>query len=156
MRAEHVRCVFQAQESPALPFGGNETTRFARAIEQTTHCGSREPRSGVLFAESLAFKDAVAKARPVLLEPVMAVECTTPAEYQGDLIGDLNRRRGTVREVEAGSSVVTIRADVPLAEMFGYANAIRSLSKGRAEYSMVPARFEEVPEALAAKVLAKR
>jgi elongation factor G len=108
------------------------------------------------IAGSLAFKDAVAKARPVLLEPVMSVECTTPPDYQGDLVGDLHRRRGLVREVEAKAGAAVISADVPLAEMFGYANAIRSLSKGRAEYSMVPARFEIVPSELAAKALAKR
>jgi elongation factor G len=108
------------------------------------------------IAGSLAFKDAVAKARPVLLEPVMSVECTTPPNYQGDLVGDLHRRRGVVREVEAKAGVAVISAEVPLAEMFGYANAIRSLSKGRAEYSMVPSRFEIVPSELAAKALAKR
>jgi elongation factor G len=108
------------------------------------------------IAGSLAFKDAVAKARPVLLEPVMSVECTTPPDYQGDLVGDLHRRRGMVREVEAKAGAAVISAEVPLAEMFGYANAIRSLSKGRAEYSMVPLRFEVVPTDLAAKALAKR
>jgi elongation factor G len=108
------------------------------------------------IAGSLAFKDAVAKAKPVLLEPIMSVECTTPPEYQGDLVGDLNRRRGAVREIETKGGLAAINAEVPLAEMFGYANAIRSLSKGRAEYSMVPARFETVPGALAGKVLASK
>ena len=79
-----------------------------------------------------------------------------PPEYQGDIVGDLNRRRGLVREIEAKGGLAVISADVPLAEMFGYANASRSLSKGRAEYSMVPSRFEIVPTELAAKALAKR
>jgi len=108
------------------------------------------------IAGSLAFKDAVAKAQPVLLEPIMSVECTTPPEYQGDVVGDLNRRRGIVREIGAKGGIAVIGAEVPLVEMFGYANAIRSLSKGRAEYSMQPARFEIVPAELAAKLLAKR
>jgi len=108
------------------------------------------------IAGSLAFKDAVAKAKPVLLEPIMAVECATPPEYQGDIVGDLTRRRGVVREMESKAGVAIISAAVPLAEMFGYANAIRSLSKGRAEYSMVPSRFEIVPAELAAKALAGR
>ena len=108
------------------------------------------------IAGSLAFKDAVAKAKPVLLEPIMSVECATPPEYQGDIVGDLNRRRGLVREIESKSGAAIIRAEVPLAEMFGYANAIRSLSKGRAEYSMEPFRFEIVPAELAAKALARR
>jgi len=108
------------------------------------------------IAGSLAFQDAVAKARPVLLEPIMAVECTIPPDYQGDIVGDLNRRRGLVRGLETKAGVAVITAEVPLAEMFGYANAIRSLSKGRAEYSMIPARFEIVPAELAAKVLARK
>jgi len=108
------------------------------------------------IAGSLAFKDAVAKARPVLLEPIMTVECTTPPEYQGDVVGDLNRRRGIIRDIGAKAGVAVIGAEVPLVEMFGYANAIRSLSRGRAEYSMQPARFEIVPAELAARLLAKR
>jgi elongation factor G len=108
------------------------------------------------IAGSLAFKDAVARAKPVLLEPIMAVEGTTPSDYQGDLIGDLNRRRGLVKEVTPRAGDVVITADVPLAEMFGYANAIRSMSKGRASYSMTPARFEPVPTEIARRVLAPR
>ncbi len=108
------------------------------------------------IAGSLAFKDAVAKAKPVLLEPIMAVECTTPPEHQGDVVGDLNRRRGAVREIGARLGTAVISAEVPLAEMFGYANAIRSLSKGRAEFSMSPLRFEIVPAGLAAKALTGR
>ncbi len=107
------------------------------------------------IAGSLAFKDAVAKARPVLLEPVMSVACTAPPEFQGDLVGDLHRRRGLVSDVAAGNGSVSIAAEVPLATMFGYANAIRSLSKGRADYSMQPSHYAEVPPDLAAKVLAK-
>jgi elongation factor G len=104
------------------------------------------------IAGSLAFKDAVARAKPVLLEPIMEVECSTPPDYQGDVIGDLNRRRGRVREVNPRGGDVVVTADVPLAEMFGYANAIRSLSKGRASYSMTPARFEPVPTEMARTV----
>jgi len=108
------------------------------------------------IAGSLAFKDAVARAKPVLLEPIMEVEATTPSDYQGDLIGDLNRRRGLVKEVAPRAGEVIITADVPLAEMFGYANAIRSMSKGRASYSMTPARFEPVPLEMSRKVLRKQ
>jgi elongation factor G len=108
------------------------------------------------IAGSLAFKDAVAKARPVLLEPIMAVECVTPPDYQGDLIGDLNRRRGSVHDIALKGDLIVIGAQTPLAEMFGYANAIRSLSKGRAEFSMMPDHYEIVPKELAARVLARR
>jgi elongation factor G len=108
------------------------------------------------IAGSLAFKDAVARARPVLLEPIMEVECTTPSDYQGDVIGDLNRRRGQVREVIPRGGDVVVTADVPLAEMFGYANAIRSMSKGRSTYSMTPSRFEQVPAAIAKSAVGQR
>ena len=108
------------------------------------------------IAGSLALKDALTQAKPVLLEPIMEVECTTPSDYQGDVIGDLNRRRGLVKEVTPRAGEVVITADVPLAEMFGYANAIRSLSKGRASYAMTPSRFEPVPAEMARQVLGKK
>jgi elongation factor G len=105
------------------------------------------------MAGIFAFKEAAKKASPILLEPIMKVEVTTPDEYQGDLMGDLNRRRGKIIHIEAkdGSTIVT--AEVPLAEMFGYATAIRSLSKGRAAYSMEPFRFEPVPNSIVAGIL---
>jgi len=105
------------------------------------------------IAGSLAFKDAVAKAKPVLLEPIMSVEVVTPVEHQGDIVGDLNRRRGLVRELNQRSDLAVVAAEVPLRDLFGYAGAIRSLSKGRADYSMVPARFEAVPAEIAERVL---
>jgi len=105
------------------------------------------------MAAIFAFKEAVRKASPILLEPVMKVECTTPEEYQGDLLGDLNRRRGKILSIEARSDGLALHAWVPLAEMFGYATAIRSLSKGRASYSMEPHSFEPVPAGLVANIL---
>ncbi len=86
----------------------------------------------------------------------MAVECVTPPDCQGDLVGDLNRRRGRVHDIALKGALTVIGAEVPLAEMFGYANAIRSLSKGRAEFSMVPDHYETVPAELAAKILVRR
>jgi elongation factor G len=97
------------------------------------------------MAGIFALKDAAKKAHPILLEPIMKVEVTTPQEYQGDLIGDITRRRGKIGDIEAKDSSTILKAEVPLAEMFGYATAIRSLSKGRAAYSMEPFRFEPVP-----------
>src|SRR5215469_13279302 len=88
------------------------------------------------MAGIFALKDAFKKAGPILLEPIMKVECTTPDEYQGDLIGDITRRRGHIVNIEAKQGQTIVNANVPLAEMFGYATAIRSLSKGRASYSM--------------------
>ena len=93
-----------------------------------------------------AFRDAMEKASPLLLEPMMTVEVETPDEYQGDIIGDLNRRRGQIRNVTSKSAFVSIAALVPLQEMFGYATIVRSLSKGRASYSMEPESFEPVPQ----------
>jgi elongation factor G len=105
------------------------------------------------MAGIFALKDAVKKANPILLEPIMKVEVTTPDEYQGDLLGDLNRRRGKIISIEAKSGSTILNAEVPLAEMFGYATAIRSLSKGRAAYSMEPLSFEPVPSSIAATIL---
>ena len=97
------------------------------------------------MAGIFAFKDAMAKASPILLEPIMKVEVTTPDEYQGDIMGDINRRRGQIQGMESKGNVTNIRAFVPLETMFGYATDIRSLSSGRASYSMEPSHFEQVP-----------
>jgi elongation factor G len=90
-------------------------------------------------------KDAFAKAKPILMEPVMAVEVSSPEEYQGDLMGDISRRRGQIQKIESKNNLAVVRANVPLAEMFGYSTAIRTLSSGRASYSMTPSHFEQVP-----------
>ena len=105
------------------------------------------------MAGIFALKDAFKKAGPILLEPIMKVEVTTPDEYQGDLLGDVNRRRGQIIGIEAKSGQTIVNANVPLAEMFGYATAIRSLSKGRASYSMEPLTFEQVPNSVLATIL---
>ncbi len=97
------------------------------------------------MAAIFSLKDALKKAKPILLEPIMKVENITPEEYQGDIMGDLNRRRARISGVETKGNLSTITAEVPLAEMFGYATAIRSLSKGRSSYSMEPSHFEQVP-----------
>jgi elongation factor G len=105
------------------------------------------------MAGIFALKDAFKKAGPILLEPIMKVECTTPDEYQGDLLGDINRRRGTIVSIEAKNGQTVLNAQVPLAEMFGYATAIRSLSKGRASYSMEPLAFSQVPNSVLTTIL---
>lgn len=97
------------------------------------------------MAAIFAMKDAFKKAKTILLEPVMKVECDTPEEYQGDIMGDLNRRRGKISTIDNKVNVCIVKADVPLAEMFGYSTAIRTLSSGRASYSMEPSHFEQVP-----------
>jgi elongation factor G len=105
------------------------------------------------MAAIFAMKDGFKKAKPILLEPIMKVENSTPEEYQGDIMGDLNRRRGRISSIENKGGLSIVNAEVPLAEMFGYATAIRSLSKGRSSYSMEPSHFEQVPEQVKAAVL---
>jgi elongation factor G len=104
-------------------------------------------------AGSLALKAALTRAKPVLLEPVFAVEVTTPEEFMGDVIGDLNRRRGQVQGMEQRGNAQVVSAYVPLAEMFGYATDLRSTTQGRATYSMQFDRYEEVPPNIAEKVV---
>lgn len=104
------------------------------------------------MAGIFAFKDAMKNAAPILLEPIMKVEVTTPTEYQGDVMGDINRRRGQVQGMETKGNDTIIKANVPLETMFGYATDIRSLSSGRASYSMEPSHFEQVPAAVLKKV----
>ena len=100
------------------------------------------------IAAIMAMREAVMSAAPVLLEPVMKVSVDMPDEYQGDIIGDLNRRRGQISEIDSRNGLSQIKAEVPMAEMFGYATDMRSLSKGRASFSMEPLQFEEVPAAI--------
>ena len=108
------------------------------------------------IAGSMAFKQGFVKADPVLLEPVMKVEVETPEDYMGDVIGDLNRRRGLVEGMEDGPSGKIVRAFVPLAEMFGYATDLRSQTQGRASYSMEFGRYAETPKAIADSVIEAR
>ena len=107
------------------------------------------------IAGSMGFKEACRRARPVLLEPVMDVEVVTPEEYMGAIVGDLNSRRGRIVSMEARGSSQVIRANVPLAQMFGYATEMRSMTQGRATYTMQFARYEEVPAAIAEEIMAK-
>jgi elongation factor G len=108
------------------------------------------------IAGSMGLKAAVQKAEPTLKEPVMAVEIVTPDEYLGDCIGDLNSRRGRIEGMEpASGGTQVIRAQVPLAEMFGYATVVRSMTQGRASYSMEPSHYDEVPRTVADEIVAR-
>ncbi len=107
------------------------------------------------IAGSMAAKDGVAKADPAILEPVMKVEVTAPEEYMGDVIGNLNSKRGQIDGIDERGSSRVIRAHVPLAEMFGYATELRSMTQGRATYSMEFSRYAEVPTSLANELIAK-
>ena len=107
------------------------------------------------IAGSIAFKAAAEKARPILLEPIMDVEVVTPAEYMGDIVGDLNGRRGKIGGMLQRRDAQVIGASVPLAEMFGYATRMRSLSQGRAAYSMQFSHYEEVPKSKADEIISR-
>ena len=105
------------------------------------------------MAGIFAFKDAMNKASPILLEPIMKVEVSTPDEYQGELMGDLNRRRGQIQGMETRGTVCILDAYVPLENMFGYSTDMRSLSSGRADYSMTPSHFDQVPQNLVKNIV---
>ena len=107
------------------------------------------------IAASMGFKEGCRRAKPVLLEPVMDVEVVCPSEYQGAVVGDLNSRRGKIISMEARANAQVIRANVPLGQMFGYATDVRSMTQGRATYTMQFARYEEVPRSLAEEIMAK-
>jgi len=105
------------------------------------------------LAAIFAMKDGFKQGKPILLEPIMKVENITPDEFQGDICGDLSRRRGSINSIETRGHLAIIHAEVPLAELFGYATAIRSLSKGRSSYSMEPSHFQPVPANLVPAIL---
>ncbi|ABS26112.1 elongation factor G [Anaeromyxobacter sp. Fw109-5] len=107
------------------------------------------------IAGSMGFKDGAAKAKPILLEPIMAVEVTTPDDYMGDVIGDLNSRRGKIQAMNPGTGIQVIEALVPLAEMFGYATDLRSKTQGRATYSMQFKHYAQVPNNIAETIVSK-
>lgn len=108
------------------------------------------------MAAIFAMRDAFKKSTPILLEPIMDVEVTTPEEHQGDIMGDLNRRRGQIEEIGTKGNVAIVRAKVPLAEMFGYSTDVRTISSGRASYTMEPARFDPVPQAIVEAICKER
>ncbi|MDD3275473.1 MAG: TetM/TetW/TetO/TetS family tetracycline resistance ribosomal protection protein, partial [Kiritimatiellales bacterium] len=126
-------------------------------IEVTVTGGSAHPvdSSEMAFrtAAVMALRAAIGNASPTLLEPIMKLEIIAPDEHLGDVMNDLNGRRGRIREIEARDAVQIVHVDVPLAEMFGYATTLRSLTKGRASYTMEPYRFEAVPDSIQETIL---
>ena len=108
------------------------------------------------IAGSMAFKEAMRKAQPVLMEPIMKVTVITPEEYMGDVIGDLNARRGMIQGMDAIPGAQQVNAEVPLSEMFGYATDMRSKTQGRGQYTMEPSTYQEVPKSIADKIITER
>jgi elongation factor G len=105
------------------------------------------------IAGSMAFKEAMKRAKPILLEPTMAVEVTTPEEYLGDVMGNLNSRRGKIESMSPLGNAQVVKASVPLSEMFGYATDLRSMTQGRADFTMQFDRYEEVPQSIASEIM---
>ena len=108
------------------------------------------------IAGSMAFKEGCKQGGAVILEPIMKVEVTVPEEYMGDVIGDVNSRRGKMEGMEARAGMQIIRAFIPLSDMFGYATDLRSRTQGRGTYSMEPSHYEEVPKSVLEKIVASR
>ena len=104
------------------------------------------------IAGSMAFREAAKKASPVMLEPIFKVEVIVPEEYMGDVIGDISGRRGRIEGSDMDNGAVTVRAMVPLSEMFGYATDLRSRTQGRGNYSMQFSHYEKLPDSLVAKI----
>ncbi|HEY1081924.1 MAG TPA: elongation factor G [Prosthecobacter sp.] len=125
-----------------------------RIVDGAAHAKDSNEQAFRLAAGE-AFREALQKASPVLLEPVMRVQCSVTEEFQGEILGDLNRRRGRIVGLEHEQSLAVVTAEVPLVEMFGYAGAIRSLSRGRASYSMTPTAYEEVSPAMVSRFLVR-
>jgi elongation factor G len=129
-------------------------------LKATVYDGSFHPvdsnEMAFKIAGSIAFKAAAERAGPVIKEPVMRVEVTTPEGFLGEVIGDLNSRRAQIEATEPrGAGVQVVRALVPLAEMFGYATTVRSMTQGRASYSMEPSHYAEVPRNISDEIRAK-
>ena len=135
---------------------GYETINFKVRLVHGSYHEVDSSEMAFKIAGSMAFKNAMAKADPVLLEPVEKVEVTVPEEYMGDVMGDLNSRRGRIEGMEAINGAQIIRAFVPLSEMFGYATTLRSRTQGRGTYSMVFDHFEEVPKNIQEKIKSER
>ncbi len=127
---------------------GYETINFKIRLVHGSYHEVDSSEMAFKIAGSMAFKNAMAKADPVLLEPMEKVEITVPEEYMGDVMGDVNSRRGRIDGMEAINGAQIIRAFVPLSEMFGYATTLRSKTQGRGVYSMVFDHYEEVPKSI--------
>ena len=138
------------------PLGGYEVVDFHVSVYDGSYHDVDSSEVAFKIAGSMAFKAAMAKADPVLLEPIMKVDVTVPEEYMGDVIGDLNSRRGQIIQLEARPGAQQIDAYVPLAEMFGYATDLRSRTQGRGQYTMEPSHYVEIPKNIRDKIVETR
>lgn len=143
----------QAKETGVL--AGFPCTDFKATLHDGAYHDVDSSTMAFEIAARAAFREGIAKAKPVLLEPVMKVEVVTPEDYMGDIIGDLNSRRGQVSGMDQRGNARVVDATVPLSNMFGYVNTLRSMSQGRAQYTMVFDHYAEVPQAVADEIRAK-
>ena len=144
----------EASESGTV--GGYPVINFKVKLYDGSYHDVDSSEMAFKIAGSMAFKNAMAKADPVLLEPVMRVEITVPEEYMGDVIGDVNSRRGRIEGMDARAGAQVIRAFVPLSEMFGYATALRSRTQGRGVYSMEFDHYDEVPKNIQEQIVGSK
>ena len=138
------------------PLAGYEIVGCKMCLDDGTYHTVDSSEMAFRIAAAARSNEAFLKAKPCLQEPIMTVEVETPTDYQGPVVGDLNSRRGIVLETVARDELTVVRAEVPLAEMFGYATVLRSLSKGMATFTMEMARYARVPMKIAEEVIAKR
>jgi elongation factor G len=143
---------FNAMMSDGILAGYNIDSMKVRVFDGSMHSVDSKPIAFELCAKE-GFRAAANKAKPVLMEPIMKMEVTTPEEYMGGIIGDLNRRRGLVKGQETKNAAVVIKADVPLSEMFGYVTHLRTISSGRASSAMEFSHYTPAPSNIAAKVI---
>lgn len=136
--------------------GGYPTINFKVRLHDGSYHDVDSSEMAFEFAGSMAFKNGMAKANPVLLEPIVKVEVTVPEEYMGDVMGDLNSRRGRIEGMEARAGAQIIRAQVPMSEMFGYATVLRSRTQGRGTYSMEFDHYDEVPKNIQEQIVGKK
>lgn len=136
--------------------GGYPTINFKVRLHDGSYHDVDSSEMAFEFAGSMAFKNGMAKANPVLLEPIVKVEVTVPEEYMGDVMGDLNARRGRIEGMEARAGAQIIRAQVPMSEMFGYATVLRSRTQGRGTYSMEFDHYDEVPKNIQEQIVGKK
>ena len=132
---------------------GYETVDFKATVVDGSYHEVDSSEMAFKIAASMAFKDGMKKGNPVILEPIMYVEIEVPDQYLGDVMGDVSRRRGNVMGTSLKNGVQTIRAEIPLAEMFGYVSDLRSNTQGRGNYTMEPSHYAEVPRNVAEKII---
>ena len=155
---EYIQPINNGIKEAALngPIAGYEVVDFKVTVYDGSYHEVDSSEMAFKIAGSLAFKEAVKKAKPVLLEPMMKVEVTMPEEYLGDVMGNVSSRRGNINGIELRNGVQVVNAFIPLGEMFGYATDLRSRTQGRGNFTMQFSHYAEVPKSISEKVSGER